>query len=295
MKLFFLYRDIFFYPILFSLWAVYILVQHGNYRYFGIPPSSSSTDMHVEKAFNQKDYIDKIICNLHKSFIEEQRPLEKGHIYHNIGTVYYDQYKKLKNKELLDSAHLYCKRSIKYVNNVPRFYYNMGRVFTEYRNHLQAKVYYEKALRLDSNHIRALHNLGLLYYFELGQREPAKKFIKRALSIKHDLPICNYVLGMIAQEEKDFNKAVKYYNKEIKTYSICIDNKKELLIPPSTMRFVITQTHLRLALLYSTEFKNKELAQKNLNEYLRLEKDKRSKDSAIKMMKKYWEVRGKSN
>jgi tetratricopeptide (TPR) repeat protein len=281
-------RDIFFYPALFAVWALFVTVQHYHTSNFGTPLPSVASGEQMNQAFYQQKVIDKSIGELQQSLGEEKKGDERGHIQHNLGTAYYDQYRATQRPDYLDSARDYYQRSIATLPNVARFYYNLGRVFTEQRDHLRAKANYEHALKLEPNHVLALHNLALLNFYELGDRATARTLLEKALAIRADLPICNYVLGEIALQENDFNKALAYFRRETELFALRMSAGRNVPVSESATHFAAARAYLQLAVLYSTKFIDVNYAQANLHAYLRLEEDPAKRNSAIEELKKYW-------
>jgi len=284
-------RDAFFYPLLFAAWGAFILIRYHSYSYYNAPLPSVSAQMNLTDAIGKQQTITKNIEELQKSLGEEKDVVERGHIEHNIGTAYYDNYKSLQRGDLLDSAQAYYEQSIRTLSTVARFYYNLGRIFTERREHLKAKANYEKALQLEPNHVLALHNLALLNFYELGNRDTAKALLEKALAVKGDLPICNYVLGEIALQQGRYEAALEHFRREVNSFSMFSGGRQSVPVSRSAMNFAASKSHLELAILYSTRFIDAKHAQANFHAYLRLEPDPQRRDAAIAEMKKYWVVK----
>ncbi len=285
-------RDIVFYPLALAMWAAFILMRHMHYSYYDSPLPSVQARMQISDALYKGKAIDSNIEELRKSLEEETETTERGHIEHNLGTAFYDQYKSTQAPALLDSAQAFYEKSIETLSSVPRFYYNLGRVYTERRDHLNARKYYERTLSLDPQHVLALHNLALLNFYELGNAQAARELLEKALSIRADLPICNYVLGEIALRENQVRKAHDHFRQEVNSFALYSGGEKRVPVSASAMRFAAAKSHLELAILYSTKLVDAKQAQANFHAYLRLEPDKQRRDAAIAEMKKYWVLRG---
>jgi tetratricopeptide (TPR) repeat protein len=159
------------------------------------------------------------------------------------------------------------------------------------RDHANARLAYERTLARDPKHVLALHNLGLLNHFELGDEEEAERLLKRALQIHPLMPIANFVLGDIAVTTGDYSEAIGYFNQEIESFLHYDSADRSLPIADAIRRFALQKSHYRLAILYSTRHPDRKLAQLNLNHYLRLEPDKTMRRKAIGEMKRYWVTR----
>ncbi|MBD3392147.1 MAG: tetratricopeptide repeat protein, partial [Chitinivibrionales bacterium] len=241
-------RDIVFYPLICAAWGIFMVARYAGYTYFASPLPAVKTAMQVNQAFYKTKMLDKSIEELQASLETEEQPGERGHIEHNIGTAYYDRYKATKDRTLLDSAQQYYERSIETLPTVARFYYNLGRIFTERRRHPTAKTHYERSLELNPKHVLALHNLALLNFYELGDRKTAKVLLERALAIRHDLPICNYVLGEIALQQGQYEKALNHFRTEVNYFAMHSSGKQSVPVSGSAMRFAASKSHLELAI-----------------------------------------------
>jgi tetratricopeptide (TPR) repeat protein len=288
MKTVVLKRDSYFFPLVFAVWGIFMFMLHGRYSFFDAPLPSAGEAVNLSDIIQNQGTIDLNIEELGRDLGKEVNLTEKGHIFHNIGTAYYDQYRRSSRPDLLDSSQAFYERSIKTLDNVGRFYYNLGRVFTERRNHLKAKEQYELAIRVSPDHVLALHNLALLNYFELGNSEAASALLKRALSIRGDLPICNYILGEIAAQNDQYDSAVVFFEAEISSFKSNLGGKHGLPASMSAMRYAAVKCHRSLALIYSTRYPSQEKAQQHFHAYLGMETDPAERNSAIEEMKKFW-------
>lgn len=282
-------RDLTFYTGLFALWTVVMLSVHKDYRYFSTPLPSAPVDNAGPSVAQQSQLLTSSISELKRSIATEKNPREVPHIYHNIGTAFYDLYRAQRQQDLLDSARMYMERSISLQPSISRFYYNLGRLFTETGDHQRAAEQYRKALEVDPSHVLALHNLGLVTFFEFRQPGKAKLFLEKALLLQPVLPMCNYVLGEIAAEQNQLDQAVSRYQQEVETFArVTGGQPTNLPAEMSSMAYAASMSHLRLALLHSSTFINRARAQEHLHAYLRLEPDQAKRDEAIKQMQKYW-------
>jgi tetratricopeptide (TPR) repeat protein len=283
-------RDVWFYPLVLAAWGTFLLVRHANYEYFGTPRESVPFTRIDGGGLADTRVAHESIRELHESFASENDEVERGHIHHNIGTVYYDLYKQSNQGHVLDSARVYFERSLERVTTVARLHYNLGRVHTELRNHGPAKACYEQALRLDPDHILALHNLGLLNHFELGRSEVAAGYLRRALAIRPHMPIANFVLGDIALTEGEYRTAATHFTREIETCHRYRQSPMGLPVSAGTTTYALAMSHRRLAVLFSTKLINKGLAQRHLHAYLRLEQNPQKRKKIMREMKRHWVV-----
>lgn len=281
-------NPILFYLVCFPLWIVVIYAIYQDYEYFPLPKEPDKQRSSIKEEFGEKKILKGTIHELFQSLIKETRAKEKAHIFHNIGATYYELHKVIKNRKLLDTAEQYYLKSIDMIPDNARFYYNTGRLYTEAKLIKKAKFYYEKAINTNPRHILALHNLAMLNYFGLKNHKKAQTLLNQVIEIQPRSPICHYILGEIAEKEKDFPRAIHHYNREIENYAIFIRTKNEIPVSQYSLNLALLRSHLRLVVMYSIQMKDKQQTKKNLAAYLKLEKDEIQKRDVLNFYKKIW-------
>jgi tetratricopeptide (TPR) repeat protein len=262
---------------------------HGGHAYFKSPLPSMVKGKSLHNIVNPQDIIRNTLNELHKSLLDKEEPsVERGHVLHNIGLLYYDLFKIIQKKQLLDSSEYYYSRSIDIISDNTRFYYNLGRLYMESKKPDSAKKYYEKALEVKPDNILALHNLALVNLYEYNKIDAAKSLLEKVLNIDPESPVCNYVLGDIYNQKNDFDNAIYHYNREIVLIHTYYRNRKKFSIPIHAVNLSLLRSHYYLFKLYSTVLKNKGMAKKNLNAYLAIEKNEKLKKDAIHRYYIYW-------
>jgi len=278
-----------FFILSFFVWAQIMFLIYGGHHYFKEPLPSMVKGNTLQNIVNRQNTIKSTLHELHLSLLQLEEPsAERGHILHNIGMLYYDLFKMNRKNQLLDSSEYYYLQSINIISNSTRFYYNLGRLYMEGKKPGPAKRYYEKALEMKPDNILALHNLALVNYYEYNDLRTAKSLLEKVLMLNPESPVCNYVLGDIYNQEKDFNNAITHYNREIMLVYTYSRNKKKFSIPVSAVNLALVRSHYYLFKLYSTIQKNKESAKNNLKAYLTLEKNEKLKIDAMNKYYKYW-------
>jgi tetratricopeptide (TPR) repeat protein len=284
-------KDWWFFGGLFMAWAAGVFLMHNGYRYFGTAIPSIAIVNQPDVLLRQSASLASSVEELQKKLLTEKDPTEHAHIQHNIGQSFYDIYTVTRNRVMLDSAGMYFAQSIKELPTVARFFYNLARVYTEKGMHDQARINYQQALALDPMHVLAMHNLGLLTFFELGKPEEARELLQRALNINAFLPICNYVLGEIALETKDYSEALRRFSLEL-TLSASNYGAGASNIPASraSIEYALRMTHLELAGMYSSRFPNRDSAQQHFNAYYASEPDPNARQEALGKIQKFWVI-----
>ena len=159
----------------------------------------------------------------------------------------------------------------------------------ESENFIQARTYYEKTLALDPNHMMALHNLGLMDFYQFKDDSSAERLLSHEMRIGGQLPTCYYILGEIALDRGDAARALELFQKEVTIYTQKAGSEASPA-DAGTRRFAAANACLKLALLYSTKFRDQRQAENNLNGYMQLEQDDVKKQQALNELGRYWNV-----
>lgn len=94
----------------------------------------------------------------------------------NIGLLYYEN-------KYFEEAVPYFKQAIKLSSSHPEAYHHMGIIFREYYNDLEMSKYYlKRALILDPNYLLNSYQLGLTYK-KMGDKENAKILFEKCLKL----------------------------------------------------------------------------------------------------------------
>jgi tetratricopeptide (TPR) repeat protein len=289
MKAWTLKRDAVFYPLVFGIWVLLMAAFHGGHNYFGSPLPGITFPEGAFQAFRINS-IAASMGQLKKSVAMEADPRERAHIQENIGISYYDLYKSTRNQAFLDTAEYYLELSLGVVRDEARFFYNLARINSEKKNIMAAKELYEKTIALDPRHFMAYHNLGILNYYEFKRLDLAKAYLLKVTEIDSSLPIDNYMLAEISLDAKDEASAVRYYEKELAIFTAGADKRQFNLADASSVQLAATLSAMQLAFIYSTTFKNLQLAQDRFNLYLKLESDPKRRQTSLAEIQKYWAV-----
>ncbi len=120
----------------------------------------------------------------------------------------------------LPEAVRHFEKSADYVENkkdhvLVDIFFNLGNIYKFQSEYIKAIDFYEKALYVDSNFMRAVVNLGIVYN-ETGNIQKANEILNRAVKLN---PLCAidfntraaayYTLGQYQKALNDLNKAIK--------------------------------------------------------------------------------------
>lgn len=282
-----LYRkNLVFYPVVFGAWAALLLAVHSGHQYHGLPLMSAGFEK-TKEGMSKIALLHNSITELQKNYIDEKNEAEKPHILQNIGCAYFDLCRETSDRSLLDSALFYTHQST--VKGPPnaRFFYNLGRIFTERGDHEHALEQYNLALRQDSTHILALSNAGTCSYFAFGNRKESAKYFNRALAVDSQLPMCHLVLGLIEMDEKDSLAAIGDFEKELRADGLSL-KKNPYPLQLNNISYAASIAHRNLFMLYSTSVPDRSKAEEHLRQYLALEPEQGKREMAEKEMKRFW-------
>jgi tetratricopeptide (TPR) repeat protein len=166
--------------------------------------------------------------------INDERGVAK--VYNNIGNLY----QLLDYEKALEYFGKADKIAEKYRDTtlIASLYLNMGNIYNRKSMFENAKNYYNKALELftilknDVILVQCLEDLGFLYY-QIRDFTKAKELLleahdkAKAKDMKSSVAAINLTLTDLYVSEGNFAEAEKYLN-EGRTYSILIDNKKDI-------------------------------------------------------------------
>lgn len=88
----------------------------------------------------------------------------------------------------------------------------IGNIHKNNKNNEEAKTYYKKAIEIEPNNIVANTNIALIY-MNTKENEMAKAHTAIVIKEKPEYPISYYINGVIADSEKNYEEAVKNYEK----------------------------------------------------------------------------------
>jgi len=110
-----------------------------------------------------------------------------------------------------DKAHLYADRAISLNINASKPYYYKGIAFLETNDTANAILNLKIASNLDTNSFAPNMQLGALYYD--SNDSLAELFLKKALKVQPSNASAIYYLGMLYQQEKEFENALEIYSR----------------------------------------------------------------------------------
>ena len=118
---------------------------------------------------------------------------------------------KVKNfQHVLDKGKILLKKNPEYIilyNLIGSSYQNLG-------NHIDAKIYFKKGLKLDPNNISLMNNLAMSYR-NLLEYKLSEELYKKVINI-NDKYINAYVnLGNLKRDLNQFDEAIKFYEKAL--------------------------------------------------------------------------------
>jgi tetratricopeptide (TPR) repeat protein len=278
-------RDLYFYPALFAVWALFLFFRYTGHQYYTTPLPTAGIEQ-MRGGMSTYSLLRASLAELQKNLIDEKDKTEKPHILQNIGCAYYDLYKETGDRMLLDSALAFIYQSTIEGPGIARFHYNFGRMFTEIGDQTRALQQYELALKYEPMHILALSNAGTCSYFAFNQRTTAAGYFGRALAIDSLMPMCNVVLGLISIDEKDYAAARTSFEKELAAdAAAALRNRYPLSL--ENINYAALLSHQNLMTLYCAKFPDPKRAREHLDAALKLEPDPAKREEMIKEFGRY--------
>ncbi len=286
-----IFKDRWFYPMLFLVWSSILLVRFSDFKYTKRPIPPTTNEQALQQSIHQGTTLIDNIRDLQESYHREERKSEKIHILHNIGITYYHLYKTRRTPHFLDSTFHYFVASLESKPSIPRFYFNMGRLFTEKRDHRTAQTYYQQSIAIDSNYLDALHNLGTLTYFELKKPSEAKIYFSRVIAIASTQPLTSYLLGKICLDEGEVDRAEINFKREIDNYNNHRDRYlKKQIASSHILDLSMRNSHLELARIYAQRGSNLEQMQYHIKMYMGFEPYPEKRTAITKEFEKKWNI-----
>ena len=100
----------------------------------------------------------------------------------------------------------------------------VGNIFSKYKNDIPTALkYYDQALVENPDDFIAINNIGA-NFMQQGKTDEAKKYFRHVLKINQDYPNTHHALAMIAEQEKDYDKAFEHTLLALKN-----NNQKDIL------------------------------------------------------------------
>jgi len=280
-------RDILFCAIAFLVWAIIIIVIHGNHSYFAMPLPAVEVRQDDPTQYSPgQPMVD--MGQAHRALADEKKPAERARILEAMAVACFNRYSAQRAPSYLDSAQYYEELAIQEAPGVAGYYYNLARVFTEKKDFVSAKANYEKTLAADPKHFMSYHNLGMLSLYEFKNADQAQNYFEKALAIDSSLPVDNYMLAQIALQKKNILSAIQHYDRELRIYTGPQNASSNLVADKANLRLAATLSALELAMLYSTASPNGLLAQSYFNDYLKLETDADRKQNSMREFQNHW-------
>ncbi len=284
MKIALVNRDLVFFPLVFGIWAIIIVVMHGNHSYFGVP--LPGVDIEAGNSDASAASID--MQRARQALSTERNPKERGRILEALAVECFNRYRTQRSTPYLDSARYYQEGAVAADPGMSGYRYNLALICAEQKDFPSAKSNYAKTVAADPAYFMAYHNLGLLFYYQLHNSDSATACFKKALSIDSALPIDNYLLAEIAMGKHDQSAAVVHYKREVRIFADGKGLHASLVADPLNLRLAAALSALRLSQLYSTAFRDESSARTYFDEYLRLETDQARKRNSILEFQGRW-------
>jgi tetratricopeptide (TPR) repeat protein/peroxiredoxin len=159
--------------------------------------------------FFQRGYFDQAEASFQLALRDDPSSAEA---LYGLGSVYLNQEKNTRARESFERA---IKLHSSYPGTLPNAWNNLGLLATREDRTEEAIRCFREALKLNSDHLIALQNLGSAYRQQKNWGE-ARKAFEQALTVSLEDPEANYGLGMVFAQTNDTEHAYEYLQKALK-------------------------------------------------------------------------------
>ena len=125
--------------------------------------------------------------------------------YYNLGKIYTDRHD-------YDTALLSYRKAVAIKPDYANAHNNLGTIYADMDRREEAKASFQEAIRLKPYYVEAYHNLGLINKI-MGRRDEAITSFRKAIAINPDYPYPYDSLADIYFQEKEYDLAIKYFEK----------------------------------------------------------------------------------
>lgn len=134
--------------------------------------------------------------------------LKDDPVFLNIfGTTYLRVNEKKKGIEILERAFVIDPKNA-------HILYNLGKAYIDCKDFVNAKKYFQLAIKYEPNNPLTLTYLGVVFkHFE--KLDKARNLLLTALKIDSNYAYAHFYLGKISEEKKDYKSAIRSYDKAI--------------------------------------------------------------------------------
>ena len=159
--------------------------------------------------FFQRGYLDQAETSFQQALRDD--PTSAEAVY-GIGSIYLNQNKNADAREMFERS---VQLKPNYPETLPDAWNNLGVLATR-ENHIDEAInLFQKALRINPNHLLSLDNLGNAYRAQKRWAE-AQQVLEQAVRIAPDDSEANYSLGMVFAQTNETAKAEDYLHRALK-------------------------------------------------------------------------------
>jgi tetratricopeptide (TPR) repeat protein/peroxiredoxin len=159
--------------------------------------------------FFQRGYLDQAESSFQQALRDDSSSAEA---LYGIASVYLNQNKNAAAREMFQRC---VQLKPNYPETLPDAWNNLGVLATREDHIDEAITLFQRALRINPDHLLSLDNLGNAYRAQT-RWEDARHVLERAVSVAPDDPEANYSLGMVFAQTKATDKAEEYLQRALK-------------------------------------------------------------------------------
>ena len=160
--------------------------------------------------FFQRGYLEQAEVSFQQALNDDPQSAEA---LYGIGSVYLNQNRNAAAREIFERC---VKLRANYPETLPDAWNNLGVLATREGRIAESIDNFQKALKLNPQHLLSLDNLGNAYRLE-KRWDDARQVLERALELAPDDPEANYSLGMVFAQTNDTAKAYEHLQRALKS------------------------------------------------------------------------------
>lgn len=176
-------------------------------------PQNISFKKELAKAYHAKLDFNKTI-DIYKQIIELASTSEITQVHFEISDIYIDWAMYMFSKNENEQCFRYFEDAIKYYDQNPDIYYQLGNINMEIRNFNEAISQYKKAIEINPENEEYYYAIAEPYK-EIGSVYEQKNALIECLKYNSSNAKAHYQLGIICHSQNDINSAINYIKKAI--------------------------------------------------------------------------------
>lgn len=191
-------------------------------------PTNTGLKKELAKSYEAKQDFDSAI-DIFKNILEIANAGEIKQIHSEMSTIYSNWAMYLFSKNEVEECFKHFTIALKYSDQNPDIYYNLGNVNKAIKNFNESISQYKKAIELDPQNADYYSAIAECYQ-EIDSIYEQKKALLESLKCNPNNPNVNYKLGVIYELQNDRDTAISHIRKAVKLDENFIMAKRKLAL-----------------------------------------------------------------